>query len=272
MLSALLRQFKPALSLQLVVLSGLVLSIPVKAEHPGLLLAQLPISQNQLPPLPINENPYTVAPVNNGTGEVFEFQAPPQNPQYQQAPIPQYNQAYERYSVIVDANGYSGQLLQQVKQVEPSAYIRNIGGRSVIQAGVFNRQQNAVLRIQQLLASGINFNNIRLLNPINNQEIAITQTGGGMGGNIGSNWNDNPNDSSYYYVAIPTRPEDFRQIEQAVWRSLGQYANNIGVRRRNQPRGAHIAVGPFTQRGQAEQWNAVLRNAGLGNARVYYGR
>lgn len=274
MLSALLRQFQPALSLQLVVLSGLVLSIPVKAEYPSSLLsAQLPISQNQLPPLPFNENPYSVPPVNNGTGEVFEFQAPPQNTQYQQAPIPRYNQAYERYSVVVDANGYNGQLLQQVKQVEPSAYIRNINGRSVIQAGVFSRQQNAVLRIQQLVANGINFYNVRLFNATNGQEIAITPNGGGIGGSIGNSPEDvNQNNSSYYYVAIPTRPEDFPQIEQTVWRSLGQYTNNIGVQRRNQPRGAHIAVGPFTQRGQAEQWNAVLKNAGLGNARVYYGR
>ncbi|BDA74449.1 hypothetical protein CAL7716_086150 [Calothrix sp. PCC 7716] len=275
MLSALLRQFQPALILQLMVLSGLLLSIPVKAEHPSnLLLTQLPMPQNQpLPPLPINQDPYTVPLVNNGTGQVFEFQAPPQNPQYQQAPMPQYNQTYERYSVVVDTNGYSGQLLQQVKQVEPSAYIRNINGRSVIQAGVFTRQQNAVLRIQQLLATGINFYNVRLFNAVNWQEIAITPDEGGIGGSIGNYPNDvNQNNSSYYYVAIPTRPEDFTQIEQTVWRSLGQYANNIGVQRRNQPRGAHIAVGPFTQRGQAEQWNAVLKNAGLGNARVYYGR
>lgn len=256
------------LRLQLVVISSLLLSTPA--------IAQLPMPQysgEPLSPPPINQNPYIQPSVNNGSGQVFEFQAPQQqNPQfYQQAPIPQYNQAYERYSVIVDANGYNGQLLQQVKRVEPGAYIRNIGGRSVIQAGVFNRQQNAVLRIQQLLATGINFNNVKLINPINGQEIAITPAGNdGIGGNLGSNTGDN--NSNYYYVAIPTRPEDFAQIEQAVWRSLGQYVNYIGVRRRNQPLGAHVAVGPFSERGQAEQWNAVLKNAGIANARVYYGR
>lgn len=286
MLSALLRQFKlrPAL-LQMLVLSSLLLPASVRAEKSNLLLVQLPIAQNsneQLPLPPINQDPYTVPPVNNGGGQTYDFQAPPQNPQfYQQAPIPQYNQqynqAYERYSVIVDANGYNGQLLPVVKRVEPSAYVRNFGGRSVIQAGVFSRQQNAIRRIQDLLASGINFNNVRLFNATSGQEIAITPAGnGGIGGSTGNNWGDvSQNNSSYYYVIIPTRPEDFSQIEQTVWRSLGQYGqyvNNISVQRRNQPRGAHIAVGPFAQRSLAEQWNGVLRNAGLGNARVYYGR
>lgn len=298
MLSALLRQFKlrPAL-LQMLVLSSLLLPASVRAEKSNLLLVQLPIAQNsneQLPLPPINQDSNTVPPVNNGGGQTYDFQAPPQNPQlYQQPPIPQYNQqynqlapipqynqqynqAYERYSVIVDANGYNGQLLPIVKLVEPSAYVRNFGGRSVIQAGVFSRQQNATRRIQDLLASGINFNNVRLFNATSGQEIAITPVGnGGIGGNTGNNWGDvNQNNSSYYYVIIPTRPEDFSQIEQTVWRSLGQYGqyNNISVQRRNQPRGTHIAVGPFAQRGLAEQWNGVLRNAGLGNARVYYGR
>ncbi|MBF2063687.1 MAG: SPOR domain-containing protein [Calothrix sp. C42_A2020_038] len=241
----------------------MLVSVPVRAEvKSNLLLAQLSIAQasyEQLPLPPVNQDPYAVPPVNNSGSQSFDFQAPPQ----------QYNQGFERYLVIVDASGYNSQVLPVVKQVEPSAYVRNFGGRSVIQAGIFSRQQNAVLRIQELLASGINFSNVRLFNATNGQEIAITPTVGNGGGNVG---NSNQKRSNYYYVAIPARPDDFPNIEQTVWRSLGQYVNNIGVQRRNQPRGAHIAVGPFAERGSAEQWNAVFRNAGLGNARVYYGR
>ncbi|BAZ18109.1 hypothetical protein NIES4071_99920 [Calothrix sp. NIES-4071] len=269
MSSALPNQFKfnqapisKLTKLQLVVLPLLFL-VPTPA-----------VAQERLPLLPINQETYSVPPVNNGDGRSFDFQAPLQ-PQYNQgAPIPQYNQQYnqgfERYSVIVDASGYNAQLLPVVKRVEPTAYIRNFGGRSVIQAGVFSRQQNALQRIQELLASGIGFSNVRVFNN-NGQEISLTPNGGGSVGG-GSYGNVSQNNSSSYYVAIPTRSEDFYQVEQTVWRSLGQYVNYIGVQRRNQPRGAHIAVGPFAERGQAEQWNAVLRNAGLGNARVYYGR
>jgi hypothetical protein len=259
----------------------LVSVTPVRAQTEGsILVAQeapmAQVSSEQLPPPPINQDPYTVPRVNNGDGRSVEFQAQPTypNPQPYQQPAPtyQYNQAAENFAVFVDASNYNSQVLPMVKQVEPSAFIRNFGGRSVIQAGTFSRQQNAIARIQQLIATGLNLNNVRLFNITRGQEIALTPTssGGNNGGNNGVNVNQNR--SNYYYVAIPARSEDLLAIEDRIKRNLGQSLGSINVLRRNGPRGTHIAVGPFPDRGLAEQWNAAIKNTGLDNARVYYGK
>ena len=249
----------------------LVFATPVRAN---ILLAQ--INGEQLPTPQINQNPYSVPRVNDADANVVEFQAPSvQNTQYQQ-PVPTYqynNQAAERFAVFVDANNYNYQVLPTVKQVEPTAFIRNFDGRSVIQAGTFSRQQNAIARIQQLLSTGLNLNNVRLFNLTRGQEVALTNEGGSNNGNNGgNNVGVSQNRSSYYYVAIPARSSDLPAIEDRIRRNLGQSLGNISVLRRDSPRGTHIAVGPFTERGLAEQWNAAIKNVGLGNARVYYGR
>jgi hypothetical protein len=256
----------------------LVYVTPSHAETEGSILVaqEVPMAQvsgEQLPPTPINQDPYTVPRVNNGDDKTIEFQAQPtlSNPQPYQQPAPtyQYNQAAaESFAVFVDASNYNYQVLPMVKQVEPSAFIRNFGGRSVIQAGTFSRQQNAIARIQELIATGLNLNNVRLFNITRGQEIALTPTS--SGGNNGVNVNQNR--SNYYYVAIPARSEDLLAIEDRIKRNLGQSLGSINVLRRNGPRGTHIAVGPFPDRGLAEQWNAAIRNAGLDNARVYYGK
>jgi hypothetical protein len=251
-------------------LLSLVLATPVLAQVNG----------EQLPPIPTNQGNYSVPSVNDGSGRTYDYQAPVtnqsvnQNTQYNQTSVyqnnQQYNQASDRFSVLVDAGAYNVQVLPVVKQVEPSAYIRSFGGRAVIQAGIFSRQQNAVSRIQQLLSTGLNLNNLRLFNLTSGQELALTPAGGGN--NPGGNPNQNQKRSNYYYVAIPARSTEFPTIEQRIQRSLGQSLNNVAVVRRNSPLGTHIAVGPFAERSQAEKWNAAIKDAGLGNARVYYGK
>ena len=59
----------------------------------------------------------------------------------------------EQYLVLI--SGSSDQLLQQVRQVEPGAFVNFVDGRSVIQAGRFSSYQNAQVRADELANFGI---------------------------------------------------------------------------------------------------------------------
>lgn len=179
----------------------------------------------------------------------------------------QYNQTSESYLVIVDNT--NSQLLEQVRVVEPTAFAGDFLGRSVIQAGVFRRLNNAQERIRQLQAYNIAS---RIYSQTTGREIANSY---GDNSNFGRdpivrNNTRRSSKTKYYYVAIPDKPDKLFQIENQIRQSAG--GNTVGVAVRNVPRGPHVAVGPFTGRLQAEQWNYYIRSLGLNNARVYYGR
>jgi len=59
----------------------------------------------------------------------------------------------DQYLVLV--SGSSDLLLQQVRQVEPGAFVNYVDGRSVIQAGRFNAYENAQYRADELASFGI---------------------------------------------------------------------------------------------------------------------
>ncbi|RZM74432.1 hypothetical protein [Leptolyngbya iicbica] len=59
----------------------------------------------------------------------------------------------DQYLVLV--NGSSDLLLQQVRQVEPGAFVNFVDGQSVIQAGRFNSYENAQYRANELAGFGI---------------------------------------------------------------------------------------------------------------------
>ncbi len=240
----------------------------------GVLLAQQPLPplpQNLQPPIPINQQ--ALPQIDTAQQTDFNSQTTDQttpssyeyNNQYQNQNQYQNNQNVGRYVVFVD-NGNS-RLLQQVRRVEPTALLRRYQERSVIQAGTFSKPDNAQRRVKELADNGIN--GVRVVSLSNGQEVPYNYPDrnypnrnypGGYSGN---------NRSNYYYVAIPARSQDLPIIEDKIRRNIGQSAV---ILQRNQPRGSHIAVGPFIQRNQAEQWNNYLRNLGFGNARVYYGK
>ncbi|MGF2039891.1 MAG: hypothetical protein RMZ43_032090 [Nostoc sp. CmiVER01] len=211
---------------------------------------------------------------SNQLEQDFQPSQPLQNNQFapnqpsQPAQFSQYNQNFERYLVYVDANDF--QTLQAIRQIEPSAYIRQYQGRSVIQSGVFNRVSNAQQRVNELQSRGIY--NARIISFGNGQEI---DAGGGTFGGDRNNINP-PKQVSRYYVVIPTTQEQLPAIAEQIRQNLARFSQDLGrsggVLERTQPRGPHIAVGPFSDRFQAGEWNKYLRNLGYKNARVYYGK
>jgi hypothetical protein len=198
----------------------------------------------------------------------FDFQAPPQTQPFRQnyqQPL-RYSQRNQGYFVYVD--GTSRQLRDIISRVENGRIpIVNYRGRSVLQAGYFSREENARNRRRQLEREGI---------PRERIIISLGENQLPDDGNWG-NWPDRPNDGrnrDFYYVIIPGNSDnELIRIQQTIRRNAGPSLNGIEVRRRNSPRGPHVAVGPFPQRLSAQQWNDYIRGTlNLGNARVYYGR
>ena len=212
---------------------------------------------------------------NNQSGQDFQPSQPIQNNPFtpnlqpsQPAQFSQYNQNFERYLVYVDGSDF--QTLQAIRQIEPSAYIREYQGRSIIQSGVFNRVSNAQQRVNELQSRGIY--NARIISFANGQQIDA-----GNGSFRGDRNNINPpKQASRYYVVIPTTREQLPAIAEQIRQNLAQFSQDLGrtggVLERTQPRGPHVAVGPFSDQFQAGEWNKYLRNLGYRNARVYYGK
>lgn len=75
--------------------------------------------------------------------------------------------------------------------------------------------------------------------------------------------------SAPYYVVIPTDSSNLGTLSSQVIQ-LGTPPDR--VQQRTAPRGPHVAVGPFTDRGLANRWNDFYREAGLGNSRVFFQR
>ncbi|WP_242040389.1 hypothetical protein [Anabaena subtropica] len=202
-------------------------------------------------------------PPPNVPTQGIEFNQYQYQPNYQPSQPVQYQyqpgQNFQRYFVYVENT--DSQTLQRVRRIEPGAYIRQYNGRSVIQSGVFNQQSNAQLRVRELESLGIY--GVRIAGggqEIPNYPGEVPNYPGG--GNFGS-------ERSRYYVTIPAKPEEVSSIANRIRLTVSRYGL---VTERRQPLGPHVAVGPFVQRTEAEQWNNYLRNMGFSNARVYYGK
>ncbi|MEH1926570.1 MAG: hypothetical protein V7K83_03500 [Nostoc sp.] len=255
-------------------------STPVQAQiyNSNVLLAQQ--AGEILPPPPIiplgqQPSPQLQPLQNNQLEQNFQPSQPLQNNQLEQnfepsqpAQFSQSNQNFERYLVYVDGSDF--QTLQKIRQIEPSAYIRQYQGRNVIQSGVFNKVSNAQQRVSELQSRGIY--SARIISFANGQEIGVGDR---------NNRNNRNNITairpvSRYYVAIPTTSEQLPAIAAQIRQNLARFTPDLGrsgaVLERTQPRGPHVAVGPFPDRFQAEEWNKYLRNIGYANARVYYGK
>lgn len=280
--------WKPTIKLLPLLMGGWLLLIPnnnmLLAQEAGEILPPPPIPFGQQPspqlqPLresQIEQNFQPSQPVQkNQIEQDFQPSQPLQNNQIepkfqpsQPSQFSQYNQNFERYLVYVDGSDF--QTLQAIRQIEPSAYIRQYQGRNVIQSGVFNRVSNAQQRVNELQSRGIY--NARIISFGNGQQIDVgNRTFGSDRNNINP-----PKQASRYYVVIPTTQEQLPAIAEQIRQNLARFSQDLGrsggVLERTQPRGPHVAIGPFSDQFQAGEWNKYLRNSGYRNARVYYGK
>ena len=197
---------------------------------------------------------------------------------------------------IVYVNGDSDLLLQQVRRIEPGAFRRSYNNRQVIQAGRFLAFNNAQERVTELENRGILSEIVTLeaaapivssvtpgssiggtstLSPIalDTAPLPINTTLDFSAPSIDSNLNLLSPDLAFgqsqaYYVAIPSRPGELADLS-AQLAAVGINSSNIVAK--SARRGAFIAVGPYSDRLSAEVMVANIKEAGFGNARVYYG-
>ncbi|BAU14931.1 hypothetical protein LEP3755_54870 [Leptolyngbya sp. NIES-3755] len=146
------------------------------------------------------------------------------------------------YRVIVDSD--SPFVLQQVRSIQPDAFIQNFGGRRVIQAGLYGDELNARQQVSRLASQGIS--------------AQITGRSPEFG-----------NAERGYYAVVPGNAREVQEYRDRAIR-LGVTPSLLRIRDR--PRGLHLAVGPFSQQREAEQVVQYLREQGSLDARLFYDR
>lgn len=179
------------------------------------------------------------------TGREVDFQASPakQPPPAKQSATPTQPESY-----LVYINQSSALKLQQVQTLEPTAFVRQYQGRSIIQAGVFSQNSNALN-----LANTLEFNGI-------DARIISLTTGKDF---------DFVSNQKFYFVVIPAKPEKLALVENQVKQlKMGM---PINISQQQQPR-SHVRLGPFIEREQAENWKRYLKASGLRKVKVYYGK
>lgn len=175
---------------------------------------------------------YSQEGLQSSTLREFDYRATPDT----RSSLP--NPILGKYLVFVNQD--SPLMLQLVKQIEPTAFMRQYKENSVIQAGIFQDKDNAEELETKLESQGVEAQILKL------------------------------DQSKLYFVVIPAQGKDVPRIKDRVTR-LGMNAKAV-VSNRDKKRGSYVRVGPFVQREQAEQWKNHILASGLENALVYYGR
>jgi len=214
----------------------------------------LALAANAAETLPVAEKTTTLKPEvqisnSNFTPRELEFRAPsslPVNPApvkpLPAAPLP----ATRATSYLVYVNNSNTSTLQQIKQFEPSAFVRQYQQRNVIQAGIFQQTANAQRLAIALESQGID---ARIVNLATGEDTDFT--------------------SKFYFVVIPAKQDKLGALEQRIQQL--RMGMPIRISQRQEPR-THVRVGPFLAKEQAENWRRYLRASGLRKARVYYGQ
>ena len=201
--------------------------------------------------------------------------------------------AQDAYLVFV--NGNSPLMLQQVRAVVPSADYRDHEGRTVIEAGVFQQQDDANQQIAQLESRGIGAGLDQVeIAASGSSANAFAGTGGSapremefgqstvaaapssgvsIPGNqpesVSERQTDDADDAANYFVVVPSNGGNVEAISHYVAQlALDAPASGVQV---GQHIGSHVRVGPFRDRSTAQNWENYLRAFGM-DARVHYRR
>lgn len=205
---------------------------------------------------------------------------------------------------LVYVNGNSPLLLDQVRLVEPESFVTTLEGRSVIQAGRFNDWNNAQSLVNDLSGLGIGAQ-IQTTAAVSNPGPPVYPTAAVPSPVVTTATTDlpplpvtaappvvdfgqapsatppgtaypsaalpaapatNAGNSRGYYVVVPGAQRDLPSLAQQI---VSSGAPGHLVQMRQAPRGPHVAVGPFNDRGVAEDWSRYLTDTGLGT-RVHY--
>lgn len=163
------------------------------------------------------------------------FQAPVSSP------FPPGQPLLPGYRVYV--NGSSELLLEQVRKIEPKAFITERQGRKLIQVGSFGSELNAQRQAQLLAQQGIGAQVSPVAAEVNAK-------------------------SSHYFVVVPASQNQLLDLKN---RAIQMGIAPTSVRPKESSLGSHLQVGPFAERKTAERWSRLLRDAGM-DARVHFDR
>ncbi|HEY9600411.1 MAG TPA: hypothetical protein V6C85_02295 [Allocoleopsis sp.] len=264
--------FSPAVWVPLLLLGSgsLADSIPAMAQQR---LPEPPRIFDELPPatppsVPALDTPSgfpvpSTLPNSPDAEREYNFQAPP-------PPVAPRSFTPTAYLYRVDVFSDNPVSLSQVRQLEPDAFVRQDG---VIQAGVFADRNHAQSRVRALAEQGIRAQVTRIAA---GGDAGLVGSGGfssdrslrGDSQELSARDAETPTTGRAYFVVIPGSRNDLPNIADRVIQ-LG--VSRHAVYERSQPRGPHVAVGPFDEREKADRWSNYLRSMGM-DARVYFGR
>jgi len=191
-----------------------------------------------------------------------------------------------RYLVYTET--ISPEVLAQVRTLDTDAGYGELDGTRVIQAGLFVDQRDADRRLAQLAEIGIQAEILQVqVYPSDSESPETSELSAEMPSEIASEMSaespsEMPSESlsesgtvaplalqaDAYYVIVPGEPSELATMMVNL-SSLIEYGSII---LRNHALGTHLAIGPFSQRADAQQLEDLLRDRHVYNARVYYER
>lgn len=150
---------------------------------------------------------------------------------------------------IVYVNGDSPYLLQQVRSIEPNAFVQSYQGQNVIQAGTFDNEASARRQIAALNSQGIMAELATTNAAVSTPPATVATT-------------------SRFFVVIPGGRNELASLaDRAVRMGIRQEA----IQEKGAPLGPHLEIGPFAEHSDAKKISQFLNGGGL-DARVYYNR